>query len=113
MSAWDADGPNNFRVFPTPDTSSGWIRFKGNRALAPFLVDTDVSTLDATVVVLFAAAELLARAKAEDAANKMQKAQRHLTKLLGNKISAKNKITTLGGGSPTWHRRHSNLEYGT
>ena len=30
----------------------------------------------------------------------MQKAQRHLTKLLGNKISAKMKVSTLGGGSP-------------
>jgi len=113
VSAWDVAGPNNFRVFPTPDTSADWIRFKGQQQLAPFLIDTDVSTLDATVIVMFAAAELLARAKAEDAANKMQKAQRHLTKLLGNKISAKNKITTLGGGSPVWNRRHSNLEYGT
>jgi hypothetical protein len=112
ISAWDVSGPDSFRVFPTPDTSSGWVRFKGQQQLAAFAADSDRSTLDATAIVMMAAAELLARAKAEDAANKMQKAQRHLTKLLGNKISAKNKITTLGAGAPARHLRDP-LAYGT
>ena len=38
--------------------------------------------------------------KAEDAANKVQKAQRHLTKLLGNQVSAKNKISVYGTAAP-------------
>ena len=49
-------------------------------------------------------------AKPEDAATKMQKAQRHITKVLGNKINAKNKVSTLGGGTPAMrHRINQNL----
>lgn len=96
VQAWEASGVK-FRVWPTPQTS-GWLRFKGNRELQPLIANGDFSTLDATVILLFAASELLARAKAEDAANKLQKAQRHLTKLLGNQVSAKNKISTYGTG---------------
>lgn len=109
VQAWDVASSTQFRVWPTPDTSTGNLRFKGQKQLAAFAADSDVSTLDATVIVLFAASELLARAKAEDAATKQQKAQRHLIKLLGNQISAKNKISTLGGGSPDIRYRNSNL----
>ena len=86
------------RMWPTP-SATGNVRLIGNKPLAPFIADADVCTLDATLITLFAAAELLARAKAEDAAMKQQKAQRHLLKLLGTKISAKNKVSTLGGYS--------------
>lgn len=100
VQVWDVASPTQFRVWPTPNTANGMVRFKCQRQLTPFIADSDQSTLDATVIVLFAASEMLARSKAEDAANKLQKAQRHLTKLLGNQISAKHKIATLGGGSP-------------
>jgi hypothetical protein len=105
VACWEASGRDiggsnyKFRVWPTPQ-SGGWLRFKGNRELEPLINSTDRSTLDATCIILFAASELLARAKAEDAANKMQKAQRHLTKLLGNQVTAKNKVSTLGSMSP-------------
>jgi hypothetical protein len=110
IQAWDVEGPNGFRVWPTPDAPGGNIRFKGMQQLAPFIADSDLCTLDATAIILFTAADLLARAKAEDAATKMQKAQRHITKVLGNKINAKNKISTLGGGTPVGlHRVNVNL----
>ncbi len=100
---WESENPATgspqFRVWPTPQTT-GWLRMKGNRALKPFVASGDFSTLDATCIVLFASAELLARAKAEDAASKLQKAQRHLQKLLGNQVSAKNKISTFGSLAP-------------
>lgn len=95
---WESAGPQ-FRVWPTPD-SAAYVRFKGNRELNPFVANADSCTLDATCVILFAASELLARSKAEDAPNKLQKAQRHLTKLLGNQISGKNKVSTYGSSSP-------------
>lgn len=97
---WDIDSATQFRVWPTPASSGGWVRFKGNKALAAFASDNDYSTLDDNLIVLFAAADLLARAKAEDAQSKQEKAQRHLNKLLANKISAKNKVSSLGGGTP-------------
>jgi hypothetical protein len=71
-----------------------WLRFKGNRDLEP-LVANRFFDLDATVIILFTASELLARSRPKTA-NKLQKAQRHLTKLLGNQVSAKNKISSYG-----------------
>lgn len=100
VQSWDVEGPNSFRVWPTPDVSGSYLRFKGMQQLATFTADSDSCTVDATAIILFTAADLLARAKAEDAATKMQKAQRHIAKVLGNKISAKNKVSTLGGGAP-------------
>jgi hypothetical protein len=109
VQVWDVEAdatgvegrPAKFRVWPTPTVNNTYaVRFKGNKSLDPFIADDDYCTLDATLIVLFAAAELLARAKAEDAPGKAQKAQRHLLKLLGNKISGKNKVSTIGSGSP-------------
>lgn len=111
VQLWDVE-TNQFRVWPTPHTNQYAVRFKGNKPLAAFIADADVSTLDATCIVLFAASELLARAKAEDAAGKQQKAQRHLQKLLGNKVSAKNKVTTIGSGSPDRRLRNDVIRVG-
>jgi hypothetical protein len=69
------------------------------KPLLPFLIDADVSTLDAMALVLFTAAELLARAKAADAPNKLKKAQTHLLAVLGNTVSAKKRVSTLASGS--------------
>ena len=108
---WDVYSATQYRVWPTPDTATR-LRFVGQKPLGNFTADSDYSTVDSTAVVLFAAADLLARAKAEDADIKMQKAQRHLTKLLGNKVSAKNKVATLGGGSPNRNTKYNNLLFG-
>jgi hypothetical protein len=108
---WDVFDNTNFRIWPTPNTATK-LRFIGQEPLGAFTADSDVSTLDATCIVLFASADLLARAKAEDAAGKMQKAQRHLTKLLGNKVSSKMKVATLGGGSPNRNTQRGNILFG-
>ena len=46
VQTWEASG-DKFRVWPTP-VSGGWLRFKGNRELQPFIANADRSTLDAT-----------------------------------------------------------------
>lgn len=112
VQAWDVESATTFRVYPTPDAGGNWVRFKGQKALAPFTDDAHPSTLDATCIVLFTAADILARAKAEDAATKLAKAQRYVQRLLGNKISAKNKVSSLGGGAPSMRLRNSNLAFG-
>ncbi len=96
VQLWE-DGQDDtlFRVWPTPDRP-GFIRFVGMRRLNEMVDDTDYCTLDPTLIILFVSAELLSRAKAEDAAGKLQKAQRHLQKLLGNQVSAKHKVSTFG-----------------
>jgi hypothetical protein len=112
VQVWDVSGANQFRVWPTPETSGGYVRFKGNRPLLPLTADADVSTLDDNLIVLFAATEILTRAKADDAEVKTQKAQRHLQKLLGAKVSAKMRVSSLGGGSPAWKNKYfDNLSY--
>ncbi len=92
---WDVYDETSFRIWPTP-TTNGIIRLTGMKHLAPLVDDGDRCTLDATLLTLRVAAELLQRAKAADAEIKMQSFQRHLQKTLGNKVSAKNKVSTMG-----------------
>lgn len=91
----DGQEDAKFRVWPTPNLA-GYFRFKGLKALNTLVNDDDYCTLDPTLIAMFSAAELLQRAKAEDAAGKEKNAQRHLQKLLGNKVSAKHKVSTFG-----------------
>ena len=100
VQLWDVEN-NQFRIWPSPSTSNYFVRMVGQKPLGPLLVDSDVSTLDATCISLFVAAELLARAKAEDAAMKLTKAQKYTLALLGNSISAKRKVSTMGTGAPS------------
>lgn len=99
----DGQEDNKFRVWPTPDTA-GFVRMVGMRTLNNMIADTDFCTLDPTLITLFVASELLARAKAEDAPSKLQKAQRHLQKLLANRVSAKHKVSTFGASRGAYDR---------
>ena len=100
IQLWDVDGDDQFRVWPTPSTGNYWVRMVGMKVYTPLLADADMSTIDATAISLFTAAELLARAKAEDAPMKLQKAQKYTLALMGNSITSKKKIATLGSGAP-------------
>ena len=103
VELWDVEGDAGFRVWPTPSTSDYWVRLIGSRVYAPLLADTDVSDhrrdSDLAVRRRFG---LLARAKAEDASMKLQKAQKqYMLALSGNSISAKRRVSTLGSGAPS------------
>jgi hypothetical protein len=100
VQLWEDDGTDDtlFRIWPTPSVS-GFVRFRGMRPLNSLINDDDVCTLDPTLITLRVAAELLTRAKAEDAQVKMQSFQRHLQKLLANKVSDKHKVSTFGSMS--------------
>ena len=101
VELWDVDGDSGFRIWPTPSTSNWFVRMVGMKAYTPLLADADMSTLDATAISLFTAAELLARAKAEDASMKLQKAQKYTLALMGNSVSAKRRVSTLASGAPS------------
>jgi hypothetical protein len=90
-----AHEPPRIRIWPEP-VNPGYMRLKGMKPLKEMVDTDDYCTLDATAITLFAAEELLIRAKAADAQAKGDKAQRHLKRLLGNQTSAKMKITTFG-----------------
>jgi len=98
---WDVSGDAQFRIWPTPVSAAASVRFVYLRQCTVFVADTDMSTIDATAITLFTAAELLARAKAEDASVKLQKAQKYVLALAGNSVSAKRRVSTLATGAPT------------
>lgn len=90
---------NMFEVWPIPDTDTS-IKFEGKRAIFPLEADDKTSTLDGPVIVLFAAAELLARQKSDDAGLKLQKGMDRL-RLLKIRQRGKNaRPANLAGGSP-------------
>lgn len=77
-----------FEFWPTPQATYS-LRVITQRALAAFVSDSDTSTLDGTLLVMFAAAEVLARQKSENAGLTLQKAQAYLRSLLRNAGSNK------------------------
>lgn len=85
-------------VWPVPD-QAGTLRLRGQKALGAFVSDSDTCTLDSTLIVLTAAAEILGRQKAEDATLKLQMAQQLLVRLLARQRSDKTKPFVIGGGS--------------
>lgn len=62
--------------WPMPATNGFSIRMEGIRPLNVFTSDNDVCTLDNDLIVLFAAAKLLAREKADDAKEALAEAQK-------------------------------------
>lgn len=91
------DETRQFEVWPIP-SEDGVIRFRGTKTLTKMVDNADLCELDATLIVLFAASEILAKAKAEDAPLKLQKAQAMFTRLKAKKGSNKRGVSILGGG---------------
>lgn len=91
------DETRQFEVWPIP-SQEGTLRLSGRKRLGQLRDLTDKSTLDATMIVLFAAAEILARAKAEDAQIKLTKAQGMFTALKRRQGANKRKPFVMGGG---------------
>lgn len=93
------DDTRQFRIWPVP-SDTVVLRLRGQRRLGQLVEDDDKSTLDGTLITLFAASELLARAKAEDATLKLQAAQAHLRVLKGQQGGNKGNVFVMGGHPP-------------
>jgi len=65
---------SQFEIWPMPNGTVGSVRCEGQAPLMPLAVDTDTCVIDATLIVLMAAAEILSVQKSEGAAMKLQKA---------------------------------------
>lgn len=91
-TAGTPDNRGMIEVWPLPsddaDTVSGsregYVRLTGIRFLNAFAADSDRCDLDGDLIVLFSAAEILARDKKDDAQHKLQMAQSLYQKLKGN-----------------------------
>ena len=95
---WSHYEGNQFEVWPIPATP-GAIRFRAMKTLAPLIAGTDTCDIDGTLLVLTAAAELLARSKAQDAPLKLAMATSHYNRLKGR--YQKEATFIMGGDTPT------------
>lgn len=101
VQRWQMYEDNQIEVWPLPLSNGdadgdGRLRFWGNKDLDAFISDSDVTTLDDDLIVLFAAAEYMAGNGQKDAAAKLTAARNLLNKLLGKNVKSKPFI--LGGG---------------
>ena len=72
-----------FEVWPTPGPSTPFsLRIEGNAPLNALIEDTDVCVIDAALIVMFAASEILAVQKSEGASLKLQKANQYRRMLI-------------------------------
>lgn len=101
VTHWYPYDETQFEAWPIPSqdgaaAGSGLIRFTGIRNLDPLVAQGDRADLDDTLLVLFSAAEILAREKAPDASLKLQMAEKHYARLKG-RASKGASISLLGG----------------
>ena len=102
---WQPSENDQFEVWPIPSQNanatslSGAIRFTGKRDLSPLVAQSDQADLDDTLLVLYSAAEILSREKADDAKLKLSMAERHYARLKGR--SSNSDTFTLSGEEPT------------
>lgn len=96
VRCWQVYEDEQYEVWPLPATDGYRLRFTGIRKLRPLLDDADRADLDDNLIVLFAAAEILARRKSADADAKRTIAGRLYQKLKG--AQSKKSMFVMGGG---------------
>jgi hypothetical protein len=91
---------NTFEIWPNPNATPVSVRVEGQAPLNALTVDTDTCVIDATLLVLMAAAEILSVQKSEGAAIKLQKAnayRRMLVARLGAQQRSMRSLSRDGG----------------
>jgi len=99
---------DQIEMWPIPDNSNDRLQFTGLRPLSALTADTDLADLDDDLIVLFAAAEILAARKAEDAPAKLTAAREHYNALTGNYTRGKSPVV-MGGGRPNTPMRNKTI----
>lgn len=93
----DTGSGEQIEVWPIPNTSATVYMF-GTKTLGNLIQDSDTADLDDRLIVLFAAAEILARQKSNDAKMKLSQAERRLAQLRKNSQSG-SKTVQVGLGN--------------
>lgn len=88
------DPMSQFEIWPIP-SQAGMMRVEGQAPVNPLVDDSDTCVIDSTLIVLFAAAEILANQESEGAGIKLQKAQQYQRKLMTNLGATKRKMRSL------------------
>ena len=101
---YDAHENNQIEIWPIPtndsvsSTKQGMLRFHGIKNLGGLINETDTADLDDQLIILYAAAEMLARQKQADSQNKLAQAQAHYARLKAR--LSKTETFVIGGGEP-------------
>lgn len=82
--AWQYYEDGQFEVWPIPKSDGHTLRFYGKKRAKKLVNDSDIVDLDDDLIVLYAAAEQLARDGAADAELKLQQARQHYMRLRAN-----------------------------
>lgn len=90
---------SQLEVWPIPATNDQKLQIVGIRNLNALTAEADRADLDDQLIVLFAAAETLARQKSNDAQAKLSKAERRLNTMKRRVKSGEGPIKYGGGGS--------------
>lgn len=104
VERWKEHENNQIELWPIPSQngsvpqSSNIIRFHGIRKLRPLVAENDTADLDDTLLVLFSAAEILAREKSADAGLKLQLAEKHYARVKAR--NSKSETFSLAGDPP-------------
>lgn len=99
VTNWQHYERNQYEVWPIPSASTQTIRFYCGLTLRPLIANDDPCDLDSTLLVLFAAAEILTKLKSAEAQTKQTLATAHYKNLRGNQI--KEKVFIMGGIDPS------------
>lgn len=91
VTHWKVRDDDQIEVWPIPDSNNNRIAFEGKRKFVRLSAGDDRCLLDDTLVVLFAAADVLQGNKQEDSKAKMSMAQARLAKLRG-KATGKSRV---------------------
>lgn len=97
-SKWQLYPDRQFEVWPKPAVA-GTMRFRHTMTLPALSQGSSVGTLDANLIVLFAAAERMADKKMQSAPLKLKRAEQRLASL--KSMSSKNKVFSSCAPAPT------------
>jgi len=95
---WEHDPEKDqLELWPIP-TQDGTMMLQGQQELQPMIEDSDTCTLDGMLIVLYAAAEIAAKNRMDDAQMRQQKAQALLNSFRAQTGSDKRGVWIMGGG---------------
>lgn len=103
---WKAMDDGQVEVWPipaqdsVPANTSGTLRFSGIRNLRPLVREADRADLDDTLLVLYSAAEILAREKSADAGLKLTMAEKHYARTKGRNSKSDTFVLSKGTDQP-------------
>lgn len=109
---WDLvwDTTLKIEVWPLPATAQT-MELSGVKVLSPLTSDSHTADLDDMLIVLFTAAEFLARDKKSDSQAKLAKAQALLNSMRGSRASGLDRMSMAGDNGQFGQRRQPRRVY--